>query len=82
MNIFSPKKSQIVQPPKITEFGGKNEDILFVNIGIFTMFVEFDENFTKFGENDITTFSFAKICDIIITEYFTKFGDSPNISTN
>ena len=82
MKIFPPKKSQIIQPPKITEFGGKNEDILFVNMGIFTMFGEFDQNFTKFGENYITTFSFTKFCDIINTGYFTKFGDSPKILPN
>ena len=62
--------------------GGKNEDILFVNFGIFTMFGEFDQNFTKFGENNITTFSFTKFCDIINTGYFTKFGDSLKSSTN
>ena len=68
--------------PKNHRMGGKNEDILFVNFGIFTMFGEFDQNFTKFGENNITTFSFTKFCDIINTGYFTKFGDSLKSSTN
>ena len=43
------------------------------------MFGEFDQNFTKFGENNITTFSFTKFCDIINTGFFTKFGE--NVST-
>ena len=46
------------------------------------MFGEFDQNFTKFGENNITTFNFTKFCNIFSTGFFTKFGDSPKFSTN
>ena len=69
-------------PEKLPKLVGKYEDILFVNIGIFTMFGEFDQSFTKFDENNITKFSFTKLCDIINTGFVTQFGDSPKLSTN
>ena len=81
MKIFSQKNHKLYTPEKSSNLV-KEIKIFFVNIGIFTMFGEFDQNFTKFGENNITTFSFTKFCDIIYTRFFTKFGDSPKFSTN
>ena len=82
VKIYSQKKSQIVHSRKITKFGGKKIGYFFVNIRIFTMFGECDQNFTKFGVNNITTFSFTKFCDIINTRFVTKFDASPKFSRN